>query len=63
MSLTKNRIVAVLKAATYIILHFGQIKKDFLETYEAVADFQLTKEEADRIQKSLSKHMSGLGIS
>jgi len=55
--------VAVLKAAMYIIAHFEQIKKDFLGVYEAVADFQLTKEEAEEVQSNLSKHMTGLGLS
>ena len=60
--LTKNRIAAVLKATRYIVLNFGRIKKDFIMIRKAVADLQISPAEARDSQRTLDRHMEGLGF-
>lgn len=60
--ITKGRVIAILKAAIYIILNFGQIQIDMTRARAAVEDWQITKEEAQDIRERLDKHMKGLGL-
>jgi hypothetical protein len=59
---TKGRVIAVLKAAIYIIMNFRQIQVDMIKARAAVEDWQITKEEAQDIRERLDKHMKGLGL-